>query len=106
MVIVLGPHAEHPLVLTKLYCPLGGHHDNNIASLDYINVAAMGLIYHRVLHASAFDKFIFLEIMPHGTLTVLEPCNSLKSQAWIPTWHRMDHVPRLLELFPKTTSWR
>jgi len=23
-----------------------------------------------------------------------------------PTWHRMDHVPWLLELFSKTTSWR
>ena len=73
MVTVLGPYAEHPLVLTKLYCPLDGHCDNNIAILDYINVAAMGPIYYRVLHASAFNTYIFLEIMPHGTLTLLEP---------------------------------
>ena len=45
----------------------------DIAILDYINVAAMGPIYYRVLHASAFNKYIFLEIMPHGTLTLLEP---------------------------------
>ena len=68
MVTVLGPYAEHPLVLTKLYRPLDGHCDNDIAILDNINVAAMGLFtiecfMLRLLINIFFSKLCHMELL-------------------------------------------